>query len=171
VKTGVEIVLGAIQFAQFAHRNQRRKYSGEHYFVHLAEVAAIVSLYDNDPEVIAAAYLHDSVEDQDVDPEDIARATTPAVSEMVWWLTDSPLTAGNRTVRKALDNDRLWRSPPQVQTIKYGDSISNTRSIVKHDPRWAPHYLQEKRELLKNLNRGNPDLHRMAVALVEPINH
>lgn len=171
MKKGYEIVLDALAFAADRHKDQKRKYTGEPYFNHLAEVAALVSVYNNDAEVIAAVYLHDSVEDVGVTPEEIEQVTTPRVSELVWWLTDSPLNAGNRKVRKQADNDRLWRSPPEVQTIKYADSISNTKSIVQHDPNWALHYLEEKRLLLSKLTLGNPDLYAIAYQLVQANHH
>ena len=83
MKKGYEIVLDALAFAADRHKDQKRKYTGEPYFNHLAEVAALVSVYNNDAEVIAAAYLHDSVEDVGVTPEEIEQVTTPRVSELV----------------------------------------------------------------------------------------
>ncbi len=52
-----------------------------------------------------------------------------------------------------------------AQTIKLADLISNTRSIVERDPKFAVTYLAEKRELLKVLTDGDPALYRMAFDL------
>ena len=58
----------ARQFAQQAHAafDQRRKYTGEPYIVHPAEVARLVASVSNDEAMICAAWLHDVVEDTEV---------------------------------------------------------------------------------------------------------
>ena len=58
-----------IDFAQKAHSNQVRKYTGDPYFVHLAEVASIVQSITDDQDMISAAYLHDTIEDTYVTAE------------------------------------------------------------------------------------------------------
>ena len=60
-----DLVTRARAFASQAHRriDHRRKYSNQPYEVHLKGVAALVSSATNDPEVQAAAWLHDLVED------------------------------------------------------------------------------------------------------------
>ena len=57
-------------FATAAHAaiGQKRKYSGDDYIVHPARVASIVTRHGGTDEMIAAAWLHDTVEDTDVSP-------------------------------------------------------------------------------------------------------
>ena len=82
----------ALQFATQAHRriDQRRKYSRQPYEVHLRAVADIVASVTDDPEMIAAAWLHDSVEDTPATLEDIGRefgtGVAALVSDQVWML-------------------------------------------------------------------------------------
>lgn len=64
----------AMMFAREAHKNQKRKYTGNPYADHLAEVAGIVATVDQSEESIAVAWLHDCIEDQDVTPAEIGKA-------------------------------------------------------------------------------------------------
>ena len=50
-------------------------------------------------------------------------------------------------------------APPEAQTVKYGDLISNTKSIVAHDPAFAQVYLTEKQKLLAVMNKGDQQLY------------
>jgi hypothetical protein len=52
--------------------------------------------------------------------------------------------------------------PAWIQTIKCADLISNTSSIVKHDPKFAVTYLEEKRLLLDAMTKADPRLWQLA---------
>ena len=80
----------ARQFATQAHRriDHRRKYSKQPYEVHLKSVAELVSGVTDDAEMIAAAWLHDTVEDTTATLEDIAREFGAEVAALVSDLTD-----------------------------------------------------------------------------------
>ena len=83
-----------------AHEGQFRKYSGMPYIVHPIEVATIVQTVNHTDEMVAAALLHDVVEDTDYSFEDIAKEVSPEVSKMVEGLTDvSKPEDGNRKIR------------------------------------------------------------------------
>jgi hypothetical protein len=75
----------------------------------------------------------------------------------------SDLETGNRAERKAASRARLANAPAWVQTIKCADLISNTSSIVKHDPKFAVTYLEEKRLLLDVLTKADRRLHQLAL--------
>jgi len=146
-------------FATAAHAavKQVRKYTFEPYIVHPAEVANIVATVPHTDVMLAAAYLHDTVEDTGVTIEDITREFGHEVAALVSWLTDvSTPEDGNRAVRKAIDREHTAQAPAEAQTVKCCDLIANTKSIVKHDPAFARVYLAEKRELLAVLTRANP---------------
>ena len=66
-----EIALLAQGFAMCAHRNQRRKYEDAPYVVHCERVARTVAEYTDDTNVIAAAMMHDVLEDTDVTSEEM----------------------------------------------------------------------------------------------------
>ena len=149
-------------FSVAAHTavKQVRKYTGEPYWVHPEEVAKIVaSVPGATPELIAAAWLHDTVEDTGITIEDINVEFGNKVAELVGWLTDvSKPEDGNRATRKAMDREHTAMSPAEAQTIKVSDLLSNTKSIVAHDPAFARVYLAEKRELLAVLTKAHPDI-------------
>lgn len=162
------LVQDADTFAEWAHGEQKRKYTGEAYIMHPREVAEIVASVTDDDVTIAAALLHDVVEDTGVSIERIEELFGFEVAEVVYGLTDQSLpTDGNRAVRKAIDREHLANGCERVHTIKLADMISNTRSILRHDRNFAKVYLKEKAELLKVLTRGNKDLMRKARNQVE----
>jgi len=148
-------------FATAAHAAvaQLRKYTNEPYIVHPAEVVAILKTRPHDPEMVAAAWLHDVVEDTGVSIEVIRAEFGSKVSDLVGWLTDvSRPEQGNRAVRKAIDRAHTAAAPAEAQTIKLCDLISNTRSIVEHDTEFARVYLAEKRLLLEVMTKADPEL-------------
>lgn len=170
-----DLAYRAMIFAREAHAQQVRKYTGNPYADHLAEVAGIVATVLPSAKVraeimLATAWLHDYVEDCR-DPRDydgagaffniwyaLTRAGNKScradeVAEGVLALSD--LETGNRAERKELSRIRLAAAPGWVQTIKCADLISNTSSIVKHDPKFALTYLEEKRLLLDVLTRAD----------------
>lgn len=163
------LAFDAMVFARQVHATQVRKYTGNPYVDHLAEVAGIaMSVGWRFPTVhpdifMATAWLHDCVEDQGATPFQLRAIDMPeAVIEGVMLLSD--LEEGNRAVRKAASRERLAAAPGWVQTIKCADLISNTSSIVKHDPKFAIVYLEEKRLLLDVLTKADPRLLAIARA-------
>ena len=162
----MSLAFKAMEFARQIHANQKRKYTGNPYADHLAEVAGIVATVEGcTPEMIAVAWLHDCVEDQHVDPIYLGMFYGPTVKEGVMLLSD--LEEGNRESRKRQSRERLAKAPGWVQSIKCADLISNTSSIVQHDPKFAVTYLQEKRLLLDVLTKADPKLREMAMKCAE----
>lgn len=163
---GMSIVHKAQVYAMAAHAavGQKRKYTGEPYIVHPAEVARIVaSVPGSTEDMVAAAWLHDVVEDTGVTYTDIHMSFGPEIAELVAWLTDiSKPGDGNRAFRKAMDREHTAAAPAEAQTIKLADLISNSKSIVQHDPEFAKTYLEEKRLLLEVMTKGDPGLHAEA---------
>lgn len=158
----------AMLFARKVHANQRRKYTGNPYVDHLAEVAGIVAAASLGPRGIATAWLHDCVEDQGVKSSELMELFGSVVTSGVMLLSD--LETGNRAERKAASRARLAQAPAWVQTIKVADLISNTSSIVEHDPKFAVAYLEEKRLLLDVMIKADPallDVARCQIAVAE----
>jgi (p)ppGpp synthase/HD superfamily hydrolase len=161
----MSLVERARVFATAAHAavGQRRKYTGEPYVVHPIEVSELVEQVSGTSEMVAAALLHDVLEDTDVTFDVLEEEFGASVAELVLWLTDvSKPEDGNRSTRKALDRQHSAAAPAEAQTIKVADLISNTRSIVAHDPDFAVVYLQEKRQLLGVLTKADERLRKMA---------
>lgn len=159
----------ALAFATKAHASidQRRKYTGEPYINHPVAVAGIVFNAGGTPAMVAAAYLHDVVEDTPVTIEEIEAEFGAEVATLVGWLTDvSKPEDGNRVVRKAIDRHHSAAAPPEAQTIKLADLIDNTASITRHDPHFSVRYMREKRALLEVMTNGDPVLNARAWDLV-----
>jgi (p)ppGpp synthase/HD superfamily hydrolase len=157
----MSIIYQAMIFAKEVHKQQRRKYTHNPYFEHLAEVAGIVaSVFDLEKFktqwYIAIAWLHDCIEDCAVTHHDLVVAFNEEIAEGVLALSD--LEDGNRALRKQLSRERLAECGAAIQTIKVADLISNTGSIVYHDPEFAKTYLEEKRLLLDVLTKADKRL-------------
>ncbi len=146
----------AMQFAIDAHKEQKRKYTFEPYWKHLAEVAGIVSqVSTSNWLMVEIAWLHDYIEDCD------KHLTTEqkydllfdefgvTVADGVMLLTDTEV--GNRATRKMAAANRIARAPWYVQNVKLADILSNTISIVQHDPKFSVIYLNEVEYLLSKM--------------------
>ncbi|WP_431688981.1 HD domain-containing protein [Hahella sp. NBU794] len=156
-------------FASAAHAaiGQRRRYTDEPYIVHPAEVAGIVASVGGDEEMIAAAYLHDIVEDTQVTQELILEFFGPSVAKLVEEVTDvSQPQDGNRQARKEIDRQHLANASPRAKTIKLADLISNSTNIIQHDRWFAKVYMQEKKLLLEVLGEGDSSLYQRAQTIV-----
>lgn len=160
-------VLRAMHFARWRHKDQKRKYTGNPYFDHLAEVAGIAAagLGPFWMEVgLQVAYLHDCMEDQGVTEQELQTVFGLVVAAGVTWLSD--LEKSNRAERKAAARERLSKAPSYVQTIKCADIVSNTGSIVTHDPNFAVVYLIEATHLLAVLEKADVGLRQLALEQV-----
>lgn len=162
----------AAMVSRAAHQavGQKRKYTNEPYWKHPEAVADMVRKVDGASEqMVAAAYLHDVLEDTQMTVLDLKELFGETVASYVHGLTDqfTDPGLGNRAHRKALERDRLAAISPNAQTIKYADLIDNTCSIVGRDPGFASVYLVEKRRLLEVMDKGDRVLYRMALDLLE----
>jgi len=159
----------AYAFAYGAHCgiDQRRKYTNEPYINHPCRVAEMVGESRNfTPEMLSAAYLHDTVEDTGVTLSDIRYLFGDTVAEYVGYLTETSKADRpdlNRWARKMIDAARLGSAPPEVQTIKYADFVDNTSTILEHDPQFGRLYLQEKADMIEMMKDGDPVLREMAI--------
>ena len=129
----MSIVDAAIHFATAAHAGQIRKAKQTPYILHPLEVGAIVATMTDDLEVIAAAILHDTVEDTATTVEDIDREFGPRVAELVAHESedkreDQPAHETWR-IRKQETIDQLCSAPEEVLMITLADKLSNVRSM------------------------------------------
>lgn len=165
-----DLISRAREFAFKAHNaiNHRRKYTDEPYTTHLECVAQLVASVVNDEAMVAAAYLHDTVEDTEITIEDIRAAFGDDVAYLVGFLSDiSTPEDGNRALRKKLDREHIAKGDARVHTIKLADLIDNSGSIQANDARFANVYMAEKRLLLEVLEDGHPVLLKQAREIVE----
>ena len=156
-----DLVLKARQYATQAHKriSHRRKYTDQPYDTHLHAVAELVGSVADDPEMIAAAWLHDTVEDTPVTFHDIEKEFGAGVAQLVLDLTDvSKASDGNRAVRKAIDRAHLAQAAPRAKTVKLADLIDNCRDICSNSPSFARVYITEMASLLEVLGDGEAQL-------------
>lgn len=164
-----DIVHRAADFAELAHKGQFRKYTHEPYIVHPQEVARTVSLVSNDLNVIAAAWLHDVVEDTLVTIDMIDSTFNSYVAKLVSEVTNIGEGRGNRAERKALEREHLARACPDAKTIKLADILDNVPSIVEFDPNFGAVYVEEKRLLLPHLEGGDTYLYGVVYFMLKSI--
>lgn len=128
----------AIRFAVEAHAGQKRK-DGSAFILHPLEDAAIVGTLTKDPEILAAAVLHDTVEDTDTTEADILRAFGPRVCALVMGETENkrPAVPATETwhVRKEESLLALAKAEdPAIRMLWLGDKLANLRALDRdHD--------------------------------------
>lgn len=159
----------AMDVAKMAHAGQLRKYTLVPYWTHLEDVADLVAGVTDDERVIAAAILHDTIEDTRVTYDELVGLFGKRVGDLVVELTDVFIdpSCGNRATRKRRERERLATVSPDAMTIKLADLIDNTKTITFYDPKFAPTYLKEKAALLEVLKAGDPTLWKLADAQVK----
>jgi guanosine-3',5'-bis(diphosphate) 3'-pyrophosphohydrolase len=169
-----ELLKSIIHFTDHAHGEQTRKYTGERYIVHPIRVMQICQQYIHDPCVLAAALMHDVLEDTPVTKEQIASflrdkfnpvqvaKTVDLVVELTDVFTKENFPRLNRRSRKEKEVARLSNISFEGQTIKYADVMDNAVNIVQHDQEFGYVYLKECESLLNKMGYGNPVLHERA---------
>lgn len=165
MENNLTLVERAREFSIEAHTriDHRRKYSHQPYSDHLASVARIVGSVTDNEETIAAAWLHDVVEDTPATLYDIETAFGKEVAVLVENLTDvSKPGDGNRATRKAIDQQHIALGSSRAKTVKLADLIDNLQDICKHDIRFAQTFLVEMRALLEVLDAGDRQLYQRA---------
>ncbi len=162
----MELLQKALEFATVAHNGQVRKYTGEPYVNHCIEVMQILKDHGiQDKEILAAALLHDTVEDTDVTFQQIKTEFGYRVMHLVFFVTDIVgKDQGNRAIRVDLNMCHILGTQfKESLLIKCADIISNTSSIVERDPKFAPIYLDEKNRLLSRMQALHPWIKRTLI--------
>lgn len=120
----------AVAFATQAHSGTERRGKGYPYIIHPMEAVSIVATITNDPELLAAAILHDAVEDTSLTIADIRSTFGDRVADLVAHET-APLPDGApwRT-RKEAQLAQLAHSPYDSKVVALGDKLSNMRTIA-----------------------------------------
>ena len=125
----------AIVFAVRAHTGTERRGKGFPYIVHPMEAVEIVATMTNDQELLAAAALHDTVEDTDTTIEQIRAEFGDRVAALVATESDEPHQSGdsieNWRARKQAAIDRIVSAPLDSKMVALGDKLSNMRAIAR----------------------------------------
>lgn len=132
----MELVSEAVIFAATAHDGMRRKGNSSPYILHPMEAAVIVGTMTDDQNLIAAAALHDVVEDADVTIEEVEKRFGKRVRELV-----ESETENKRPHISPVDTWRI-RKEESLEVLKntddiailmvwLGDKLANMRSIYR----------------------------------------
>lgn len=132
----MELVSKAIEIAVKAHDGMRRKKSETPYILHPLEAAVIVSTMTSDQNVIAAAILHDVVEDTNVTIEEIEETFGKRVKDLVKSETEDKMphipASESWRIRKEESLALLEKTDDiDILILWLGDKLSNMRSIYR----------------------------------------
>ena len=147
----------AIRFAVQAHSGQPRKGTNTPYILHPLEAAAIVATMTDDLEIIAAAVLHDIVEDAHVSVDEIAARFCERVAKLVNSETenkreDQP-ASDTWLIRKQETIQRLSKEKDlAVKMVTLGDKLSNIRAMYRD-------HLAIGDKLWERFNQKDPNMH------------
>ena len=143
----------AIIFAVHAHHNTERRGKGFPYIVHPMEAVEIVATITNDQELLAAAALHDTIEDTEVTYEQLREAFGPRIADLVHaesdQFTEGVSEEGSWHDRKQAAINRLAAASHDAKIVAMGDKLSNMRAIwrdyqVKGDELWSIFHVKDK---------------------------
>ena len=161
------MVAKAADFAARRHAGQRRKgRAAEPYLNHLAEVALLLAeaTEGRNAALVAAGWLHDTVEDTRTSREELAEAFGEDVAELVAEVTDDK--SAPKAVRKQRQVDRAPHKSPAAKALKIADKISNLRSLMASPPDdWERarllDYLDWAEKVAAGCRGANPNLDRL----------
>ena len=159
-------------FVKEQHQDHKRKYTGEPYYTHLLRVAEIVSQYSNADMEIEIALCHDLLENTNCTKQELAlklidigyelfprSKVLKGVYDLTNHYTSTAYSMYDRKKRKELEAERMCETQSFSQTVMYAEIIDNAQSIVKHDPEFAPVYLQEVLTYIDDIDEGNQKLY------------
>ena len=161
-RADLSIIEQAYDIAEFAHRDQKRK-SGEPYITHPLAVASILAGLGMPPDTLAAALLHDVVEDTDYPLEDIRRQFGKGVAGMVDGVTKlDKVKFGDAAVKETLRKMVIAMAGDiRVLVIKLADRLHNARTWQYVPPESA------QRKAAETLDIYAPLAHRLGMNTIK----
>ena len=129
------LITRALRFAAERHSNQRRKgQAKEPYVNHLAEVAELVAkaTEGKDANLVAAALLHDTIEDTETVREELLTVFNNDIAQLVGEVTDDKSLP--KQDRKNLQVTDASRKSTRAKLLKLADKTANLRSIANSPP-------------------------------------
>ncbi len=155
-KIDTAIVDRAVEFAVKKHSGDPRKGTKVPYIVHPMEAAAIVAGITNDQELIAAAVLHDTVEDTDATREELEELFGKRVADLVAAESEDKREdlppEETWYIRKKETIDELEREGHEARLLTLADKLSNIRAIQRDCEALGD-------ELWQRFNQKDPKMH------------
>ncbi len=163
------LFLRALAFAADKHRDQRRKDAAASPYINHPIALANVLVGEGgvtDPDVLAAALLHDTVEDTQTTPAELAAAFGPAIAGIVAEVTDDKSLP--KAERKRLQIEHAVAMSRQAKLVKLADKICNLRDMAVHPPaKWDLARRREYFEWAKAVIDGLRGVHPRLEALFD----
>jgi len=163
------LIRKAGHFARHAHRGQQRKYRGSPYSHHPFRVARAVAGHEIGSRItVAAALLHDTIEDTGVREGDLRREFGDEIADLVVELTkpDYPESV-SRAQRFELELKRLATISRRAKIIKLLDRMDNVRDSAQIQDRFTEIYLAESKALARELHDADPKVGTKLKKLIE----
>jgi len=168
----MNIVEQAELFATAAHNaiGQTRAFTDGFipYIIHPRRVASLVSEAQGSPQMRAAAWLHDVVEDTHITIGQIKQQFGDMIADYVAGLTEDKESYPTKAIRKKAVADGLKNAPIEIRTIKVADLIANMEDLVlnyekikKGAPKFPDRYLNQQRYLFASICK---DVHPLLYA-------
>jgi (p)ppGpp synthase/HD superfamily hydrolase len=165
--TGKELADKAKEFATSKHEGQFRKFSKDKYINHPAAVAKTVEDVGGTPEMIAAAWLHDVVEDCDVAITEIESEFGPKVAKLVGEVTNPPDI--KKIGKSKYIADKMNTMSSEALTIKLSDRLNNVSDFGIAHPEFVAKYAPETKFILDSLEAGGRPLNAAQKKLIDGI--
>lgn len=161
---GMGLVLRAARFAAWKHRDQRRKGRGRlPYINHPLDLAHVLWFEGGvtDPVVLAAALLHDTIEDTQTSLQELQGEFGTQIAEIVMEVTDE--ASLDWRARKRLQISRARTASARAKLVKLADKICNLRSLIASPPQgWSVErqrsYFDWSKEVVDQLRGANAAL-------------
>ena len=133
--TGLPLIVSALEFAAHKHRDQRRKDAlASPYINHPIALANVLVREGgvDDPAVLAAALLHDTVEDTQTTAAELREAFGEKIASIVEEVTDDKNLV--KAERKRLQIEHAAHISREAKLVKLADKICNVRDVANHPP-------------------------------------
>jgi guanosine-3',5'-bis(diphosphate) 3'-pyrophosphohydrolase len=161
-----DMILRAVAFAAHKHRDQKRKNAeASPYINHPIELANVLWHEGGitDPVVIAAALLHDTLEDTETSWQELRGEFGEDIADVVVEVTDTQWI--RKEARKRLQVARARHSSTAARLVKLADKICNLRDMSAHPPAGWPlerrqQYFEWAKEVVDRLRGTHPELER-----------
>ena len=161
---GLALLLRALAFAAHKHRDQRRKDAeASPYINHPIALAEVLAREGgvSDVEVLAAALLHDTIEDTETTPTELEKKFGPAIASIVLEVTDNKML--KKHIRKKMQVEHAARASRPAKLVKLADKICNLRDVAERPPaKWdrlrQREYFDWAKQVIDRLRGAHPKL-------------
>ena len=159
----MNLVLKATQFAALKHCDQRRKDGKTPYIIHPISVAMILAEIGSieDPEILSAALLHDTLEDTDTSAHELDKNFGSRVRIIVEELTDNDMLTFSQSKQMQIENAPYLSK--NATLVRIADKISNVSDVIENPPpEWnqkrCNKYVDWAEAVMNNCQKVNQDL-------------